>query len=117
MSLHPNERWVCNFELNRYGNIKCDLPPTLAVISNSKKNSLEEALNEKNPDRLYGYARPYNKDRTDILKKGFSVYCIFTFDNYEDCVRKYNQLLESNINKATRVISDCRARIIEESSD
>lgn len=111
--MHPNERWACNFELNRYGNIKFDLPPTLTVIANSKKSSMEEALAEKNPDLLYGYVRPYNKDRTDILKKGFSVYNTFLFDNYEDCAKKYNELLRSRITKATVIIDACRARIIE----
>lgn len=54
MSLHPNERWACAFEMDRHGRVTYDLPPTLVVVANNKTKSLTDALAEEHPDLLYG---------------------------------------------------------------
>ena len=112
MDLHPNERWACAFEINRHGRVTYDLPPTLVVITNDKASSLENALTEKHPDLLYGWARPYNKTHDKLIKKGYAVRSTFLFTDYDDCVKKYRQMVDTYIDRAQAVIAACKERLV-----
>lgn len=113
MALHPNERWACAFEMDRYGRVTYDLPPTLVVVTNDKTTSLKDALAEEHPDLLYGWARPYNKTHDGLMKKGYAVRSTFLFTNYDDCVGKYRQLVDTYVDRAHGIIQTCNERLIK----
>lgn len=113
MSLHPNERWACAFEMDRHGRVTYDLPPTLVVIANDKTSSLKDALAEDHPNLLYGWARPYNKKHDELMKKGYVVCRTFLFTDYDDCVGKYKQLIDTYVDRAHAVITACEKRLVK----
>lgn len=113
MTLHPNERWACAFEMDRHGRVTYDLPPTLVVVANNKTKCLTDALTEEHPDLLYGWARPYNKTHDELMKKGYAVRSTFLFTDYDDCVSKYRQLIDTYVDRAHGIIQACNKRLMK----